>query len=48
MDGNKKKQILNFIGKEGYVTGIDRSEMMVSETYKDILSRNICNAEVKK
>jgi ubiquinone/menaquinone biosynthesis C-methylase UbiE len=36
------------VGKDGYVIGIDSSEIMVSETYKDILSRNICNAEVKK
>lgn len=35
------------VGKEGYVTGIDNSEVMVSETNKDILARNICNAKVE-
>ncbi|MEG0309106.1 MAG: methyltransferase domain-containing protein [Clostridium sp.] len=35
------------VGKEGYVIGIDSSEVMVNETHKDILYRNLCNAEVK-
>lgn len=35
------------VGKDGYVIGIDSSAVMVTETYKDILDRNICNAEVK-
>jgi ubiquinone/menaquinone biosynthesis C-methylase UbiE len=35
------------VGKDGYVIGIDNSEVMVNETYKDILNRNVCNAEVK-
>jgi len=35
------------VGKDGYVIGIDNSEVMVNETYKDILHRNICNAKVK-
>lgn len=38
---------LDKVGKDGYVIGIDSSEMMVNETYKDIFNRNICNAEVK-
>lgn len=38
---------LDKAGKDGYVIGIDSSETMVNETYKDILHRNICNAEVK-
>lgn len=38
---------LDKAGKNGYVLGIDSSEMMVNETHKDILHRNICNAEVK-
>lgn len=38
---------LDKAGKDGYVIGIDSSEIMVNETHKDILSRNICNAEVK-
>lgn len=38
---------LDKVGKDGYVVGIDSSEIMVNETYKDILHRNICNAEVK-
>lgn len=39
---------LNRIGKDGSIVGIDYSEVMVSKTQKDILSRNINNAEVKK
>ncbi|OPJ63816.1 class I SAM-dependent methyltransferase [Clostridium oryzae] len=35
------------VGKDGYVIGIDSSEMMIKETYKHILHRNICNVEVK-
>lgn len=35
-------------GKDGYVIGIDFSEVMVSETYNDILAADIHNAEVKK
>lgn len=35
-------------GKYGHVIGIDNSEVMVNETYKDILDSNICNATVKK
>jgi len=35
------------VGMDGYVIGIDSSEAMVMETYKDILSKNIHNAEVK-
>lgn len=35
------------VGKTGQVIGIDNSEAMVRETYKDIISENICNAEVK-
>lgn len=38
---------INKVGKDGYVIGIDNSKVMVSETYKDILSRNTCNVEVK-
>jgi ubiquinone/menaquinone biosynthesis C-methylase UbiE len=38
---------INKVGKDGYVIGIDNSEVMVSETYKDILSRNMFNVEVK-
>lgn len=34
------------VGKDGYVIGIDNSEVMVNETNKDILHRNICNAKV--
>jgi len=34
-------------GKDGYVVGIDKSEAMVRETSKDILSKNILNVEVK-
>lgn len=39
---------LNRIGKDGSIVGIDYSDVMVSKTQKDILSRNINNAEVKK
>ncbi|MCB2310944.1 class I SAM-dependent methyltransferase [Clostridium tagluense] len=35
------------VGKNGYVIGIDSSEVMVTETNKDISNGNICNAEVK-
>lgn len=35
------------VGKNGYVIGIDNSEMMVNETYKDIVHRKICNAKVE-
>lgn len=35
------------MGKTGQVIGIDNSEVMVRETYKDIISKNISNAEVK-
>ncbi|WP_346877946.1 class I SAM-dependent methyltransferase [Clostridium sp. UBA5712] len=35
------------IGTDGYAVGIDNSEVMVSETHKDILNNKICNAEVK-
>ncbi len=35
------------VGKTGHVIGIDNSEVMVRETYKDIISENISNAEVK-
>ncbi|MBL4938517.1 class I SAM-dependent methyltransferase [Clostridium sp. YIM B02515] len=38
---------LDKVGKDGYVIGIDNSEVMVNETYNDILHRNISNAEVK-
>lgn len=38
---------INRVGKEGYVIGIDSSEVMVNETHKDILSRNIHNVEVR-
>jgi len=38
---------LDKAGKDGYVIGIDSSEVMVNETYNDILHRNISNAEVK-
>ena len=38
---------INKVGKEGYVIGIDNSEVMVKETYKDIAQRNIGNAEVQ-
>ncbi len=38
---------LDKVGKDGYVIGIDSSEIMVKETYKDILHRNIFNAKVK-
>ena len=33
-------------GKDGYIIGIDNSEVMIDKTYRDILSRNIYNAEV--
>ena len=39
---------LNKVQKDGYVIGIDSSEVMVNETYKDIMNRNIYNAEIKK
>ncbi|MGH4123434.1 MAG: class I SAM-dependent methyltransferase [Clostridium sp.] len=39
---------INKIGKEGYVVGIDTSEVMVSETYKDIVKQKIDNAKVIK
>ena len=29
---------INKVGKDGYVIGIDTSEVMVSETYKDIVA----------
>lgn len=35
------------VGLDGHIIGIDSSEAMVRETHKDILSRNIINAEVK-
>lgn len=35
------------VGKEGYVIGIDNSEVMVKETLKDLTDRNIHNAKVK-
>ncbi|EQB88863.1 ubiquinone/menaquinone biosynthesis C-methylase UbiE [Clostridium punense] len=35
------------VGKTGQVVGIDNSEAMVRETYKDIISKNISNADVK-
>ncbi|KOA18843.1 aklanonic acid methyltransferase DnrC [Clostridium homopropionicum DSM 5847] len=38
---------VNMVGLDGYVIGIDSSEAIVTETHKDILSRNILNAEVK-
>ncbi|WP_102401808.1 class I SAM-dependent methyltransferase [Haloimpatiens massiliensis] len=38
---------LEKVGKDGYVVGIDNSNVMVKETHKDISARNICNAEVK-
>lgn len=38
---------INKVGKDGYVIGIDNSGVMVIETHKDILSRNMCNVEVK-
>jgi ubiquinone/menaquinone biosynthesis C-methylase UbiE len=38
---------INKVGKYGYVIGIDTSKVMVSETYEDILSRNMINVEVK-
>jgi ubiquinone/menaquinone biosynthesis C-methylase UbiE len=38
---------INKVGEEGYVIGIDNSEVMVNETYKDIIQRNIGNAEVQ-
>ncbi|WP_454051926.1 class I SAM-dependent methyltransferase [Clostridium sp. Marseille-Q7071] len=36
------------IGEDGHAIGIDISEVMVSETYKDILKQHIENAEVIK
>lgn len=39
---------INKIGEDGHAIGIDISEVMVSETYKDILKKNIKNAEVIK
>ena len=36
------------IGENGHAIGIDISEVMVNETYKDILKKNIKNAEVIK
>jgi len=36
------------VGKEGYIVGIDNSEVMVNETHKDILDKNIVNAKVIK
>lgn len=38
---------LEKVGENGYVIGIDSSEEMVNETNKDIINRNICNAEVQ-
>lgn len=35
------------VGKTGQTIGIDNSEAMVRETYKDIISKNISNADVK-
>ncbi|MGY0372011.1 class I SAM-dependent methyltransferase [Clostridium sp. JNZ J1-5] len=39
---------VNKIGKKGYAVGIDISEAMVKETYKDILEQHIDNIEVIK
>ncbi|MBW9159269.1 class I SAM-dependent methyltransferase [Clostridium tagluense] len=39
---------INKIGKEGYAVGIDASEVMVSETHKDIEKQKIDNAKVIK
>lgn len=39
---------VNKIGKKGYAVGIDTSEAMVKETYKDILEQHIDNIEVIK
>lgn len=39
---------LDKVGKDGHVIGIDNSAVMVDETYKDILHKNICNASVIK
>ncbi|KAJ51916.1 ubiquinone/menaquinone biosynthesis C-methylase UbiE [Clostridium tetanomorphum] len=36
------------IGKDGYAIGIDISEVMVRETYKDISRQHINNAKVLK
>lgn len=45
--GSSLFSAISEVGKYGYVIGIDNSEGMVSETHKEILSRNIDNAEVK-
>lgn len=39
---------VNKIGREGYAVGIDTSEVMVSETHKDIVKQKIDNAKVIK
>ncbi|MBU3144082.1 class I SAM-dependent methyltransferase [Clostridium sp. CF012] len=39
---------INKIGEEGYAVGIDASEVMVSETHKDIVKQKIYNAKVIK
>lgn len=36
------------VGKQGQVEGIDASEVMVSETYKDILEQGLHNVSVKR
>ncbi|WP_373899446.1 class I SAM-dependent methyltransferase [Haloimpatiens sp. FM7315] len=38
---------VNKVKSSGYVVGIDSSKVMIEETHKDILSKNIVNAEVK-